>query len=55
MKSIGIYSTEENANAAIERLKDRPGFRDWPNGFRVFGRTLDEDRWADGFIRWDEA
>jgi homoserine kinase type II len=32
---IGVYRTEETANAAISRLKDQPGFRDYPQGFHA--------------------
>ena len=55
MKLIGVYSSEENAKAAIQRLKPKPGFRDWPDGFRIFTRTLNQDSWTDGFISSDEA
>jgi hypothetical protein len=34
-KFIGLYSTRENANAAIRRLKCLPGFQDYPDGFFV--------------------
>jgi homoserine kinase type II len=50
MKSIGIYSSKGNAEAAAERLKTQPGFKDWPDGFRVFRRTLDKTSWEEGFI-----
>jgi hypothetical protein len=49
-KIIGIYSTEANAKAAIERLKSKPGFRDWPGGFCIFDYWLDHDGWTEGFI-----
>jgi homoserine kinase type II len=51
MKLIGIYSAEDNARAAIERLRIQPGFKDWPDGFRIFTRTLDETSWEEGFIK----
>jgi homoserine kinase type II len=54
-KDIGIYTTEEKAKAAITRLKDKVGFRDWPGGFRIFRAPLDRDGWVDGFISWDDA
>jgi hypothetical protein len=31
---IGVYRTDEAAKGAIERLKDQPGFKDHPEGFR---------------------
>jgi hypothetical protein len=54
-KDIGIYTTEGRAKAAILRLKDQSGFRDWPGGFRIFRSPLDFDGWTDGFISWDDA
>lgn len=48
---IGVYRTEQAAEAAIGRLKDQPGFRDFPQGFRLAEYTLDEDHWAQGFVR----
>jgi hypothetical protein len=36
-KDVGFYTTEEKATAAIQRLKDQPGFRDWPEGSESSG------------------
>ena len=33
-KLIGVYETEDNSNAAISRLKDKPGFSEQPTGLR---------------------
>jgi hypothetical protein len=41
--SIGVYSSLERAEQAIARLRQRPGFRDYPDGFQVDGRILDVD------------
>jgi len=30
VKTIGIYASAEDARAAVERLKNQPGFRDHP-------------------------
>ena len=54
-KMIGVYSTQEAANAAIERLKMQPGFTEHPNGFHIDQYELDQDNWSEGFISWDEA
>ena len=48
-KQIGIYSSEDLAKQAIERLKDKPGFRDHGGGFTIDPCMLDFDYWADGF------
>jgi hypothetical protein len=48
---IGVYRSEESAKAAIDRLRDRSGFKDYPQGFHVYARVLDQDSWTDGFVR----
>jgi hypothetical protein len=47
---IGVYSTEEEARIAIERLKDKPGFVDAPNGFQIHLYKINRDSWTEGFI-----
>lgn len=55
-KSIGIYSSLENAEKAIELLKTKNGFKDTMKGFRIHKvfklfkpRFLDNTYWIDGF------
>jgi len=48
---IGVYRTEDIAKAAIERVKDQPGFRDYPQGFTAYEHFLDKDSWEKGFAR----
>jgi hypothetical protein len=51
-KEIGIFSTRARAKAAIGPLKKRPGFRDYPNGFKIYKYKLDTDlAWTEGFVR----
>ena len=50
IKLIGVYSTESKAQETIERLHEKPGFRDWPQGFEIAGTVLDRDGWIDGFL-----
>jgi len=38
-KEIGIYSAEAKAKVTIDLVKDKPGFRDWPGGFRIFEKN----------------
>jgi homoserine kinase type II len=45
-KYIGTYSTKEKAHAAIERLTLQPGFKKYPDGFRVEPRELDQTSWS---------
>ena len=47
---IGIYETEEDAKAAIEQLKDKRGFVDFPQGFEVHEYRLGQTGWLEGFI-----
>lgn len=48
---IGVYRTEGEAHAAIERLKGQPGFKDDPSGFKVHERVIGQDSWTEGFVR----
>lgn len=48
-KIIGIFSSEVTARRALSTVKDKPGFRDHPNGFNVDGYELDKIFWGDGF------
>jgi hypothetical protein len=49
-KLIGVYSTEDEARKAIERLKGQPGFCDSPEGFQIDRYALDQDNWTEGYI-----
>ena len=46
-KTIGIYSSEENAKAAIDRLRRQPGFSDWPESFFIHTHELDVSKARD--------
>jgi hypothetical protein len=46
---IGVYSSQEKAQAAIESLCKKPGFMDWPEGFEIHEMKLDRCGWAEGF------
>jgi len=50
MKLIGVYSSQEAAQRAVDRLKLQPGFRDTPEGFSIDPYSLDEDNWTDGYV-----
>jgi hypothetical protein len=49
VKFIGVYSTRENADAAIKRLKKEPGFSEYPDEFHVDKYDVDVDHWTEGF------
>jgi hypothetical protein len=55
VKLIGVYVTEADAQAAVARLGQQPGFRDHPEGFHISRYELNKDHWTEGFIGWDEA
>jgi hypothetical protein len=50
-KLIGAYRTEEDAKAAIVRVKDKPGFVDAPEGFLIDRYELNKDHWTEGYVR----
>lgn len=50
-KLLGVYSTSERAEAAQALLRDKPGFRDYPDGFEIFtSNRMDGTGWEEGFV-----
>ena len=47
-KLIGVYSTEQLAEAARERSRHLPGFRDLPDAFVINRYDVDSDHWTAG-------
>ena len=50
-KVIGIYSTRDLAEAAVERSRLLPGFVHEPDGFVIHQYEVDKDHWPRGFVR----
>lgn len=50
VKFIGVYSSEGNAEKAVQRLRSQPGFRDDPTSFHIDEYHLDQDHWTEGFV-----
>ena len=48
---IGVYRSNEDASEAIGRLKAKPGFVDFPEGFEIHPYELGKDHWEDGYAR----
>lgn len=48
---IGVYETESAAKAAIQRLGNKSGFKDFPEGFQVDSYEIGKDSWTEGFVR----
>ncbi|MGH7033818.1 MAG: DUF7336 domain-containing protein [Stellaceae bacterium] len=47
---LGIYSTEEKAKEALELLRDKPGFKGYPDGFEIARGIIDRTSMLEGFI-----
>lgn len=50
VKLIGVYSSKERAESAVERMRKLPGFCDHPDDFHVNAHVLDNDNWTSGFV-----
>ena len=48
-KLIGVFATEQQAQAAMNQLKSQPGFKDYPNGFHIDAYPLNQINWSSGF------
>ncbi|MBS0547724.1 MAG: hypothetical protein JSR24_08250 [Proteobacteria bacterium] len=49
-KTIGAYSTFDNAREAMDRLREKPGFKDFPDRWAIEECCLDlPDDWSNGF------
>lgn len=49
-KLVGVYASEEDARAAIQRLRTKPGFVSFPEGFMVEAYELGKDHWTEGYV-----
>jgi hypothetical protein len=49
-KLIGVYRTETDAQDAIQRLRDKPGFQETPDRFVVDRYELNLDHWTEGYV-----
>jgi len=49
-RSMGVYRTEADANAAIKRLRNKPGFAEFADGFQIDAYELNQDHWTEGFL-----
>lgn len=50
VKLIGVYSSLQEAEAAIERLKSKPGFLNATTDFHIDKYEINKDHWAEGFV-----
>jgi hypothetical protein len=49
-KLIGVYRDAADAKAAIGRLRNKPGFAIFPDGFQISRYELNRDHWTEGFV-----
>lgn len=60
VKIIGVYASEAEAVAAVERMRSQPGFSDLPviaaaddpgaEGFHLCPYVLGQDHWESGYV-----
>ena len=48
-KIVGVFATEKQAQLAVEQLKTKVGFRDYPDGFSIEKYPLGQIQWQSGF------
>jgi hypothetical protein len=49
-KLIGVYATEEAAEATQQRFLALPGFSSYPEGFEIVPHQVGLDHWSDGYF-----
>ena len=49
VKFVGAYSSRENAQTAMGRLAEAPGFSGALAGFHIDEYELDKDQWVEGY------
>lgn len=47
---LGIYSTQQKAAQALDLVRNKPGFLDYPDGFEIQDATIDRTYMTEGFI-----
>ncbi len=52
-KLIGVYATKKDADSAIARVKERPGFSESGGEFEIADYEVNKDYWSEGFARHD--
>jgi homoserine kinase type II len=50
LKIIGVFSSRGMAEKAVKELTDKPGFKDYPDGFTIDAYKADAVFWGDGFV-----
>ena len=50
-KLIGVFRSKSDAEAAVLAVRDKPGFKDHPDGFLIDEYPLNRIHWEEGFVR----
>lgn len=50
VKYLGVFSSRQNAEEALEKYKTLPGFCDMPDDLHIYEIVLDFMEWSEGFI-----
>ena len=54
-KMLGVFRSREDAEDAITRYKELPGFRDFSDEcFNIDKYELNKEHWAEGFIEYED-
>ena len=49
-KFLGVFSTEQEAQKAVEYYKTLDGFKGYPDDFYIDEIEVDKKHWTEGFI-----
>ncbi|WP_186774606.1 hypothetical protein [Chitinophaga pinensis] len=49
IKFIGVYTSSEEAQKTVERLRAQPGFKNYPDDFHITEYEFNKDHWTGGF------
>jgi hypothetical protein len=49
-KFIGVYASIADAEEAVARMRELPGFRHHRDGFTINACVVGQDHWTDGFV-----
>jgi hypothetical protein len=49
-KFIGVYASVADAEQAVARMRELPGFRHHRYGFTINACVVGQDHWTDGFV-----
>jgi|KBSMisStaDraftv2_1062788.scaffolds.fasta_scaffold816891_2 hypothetical protein len=52
VKLIGVYRTQIDAEAALERARKQPGFAELPDEFEIHAHQLNRDGWTEGYFTY---